>query len=491
MRRLLHRNSMYRAFMPRFVFCILLTSAVAADRKRVPDWFSSRRFAASETPVLANAISSDRRAKAALLELVSYHRKMEVQSEDSSAFSPQDADFRKLRTAENFLRLYGWPQMKYEMSIFSPHEQWKAYEFQSLSLLGNAIQSSTAARAVEALIERSGTLPWPSVRHADFVEYKTPSGNHKCVIRSIRASRVKSRWSVAAVATSENPEIFEKERARRYLTEHLYLDDYHRVAFQPFYIEITTNLSRKYNYSRTQASTVVSELGGRSGISVFLDTPLEHNIALRAALSGDHTMTLQALETSFPSNTAILVFPLLMALVPLALFADASSRALIFYMVLTDFLVVLPVAIKGVEVLLAVNANYFATRTMVFGDLRDQKSTVFANTWSCRCKVAQSLTALGVSFVLLAILSAVIGVALEFVVREKVERNNFAMAKKFGMVSDEKEYLWVRKHPCEECDCPARYMSMSSKGGLIGQWLQQRKQASQGSASLEKAAKLW
>lgn len=69
----------------------------------------------------------------------------------------------------------------------------------------------------------------------------------------------------------------------------------------------------------------------------------------------------EALELSQPQTTAVFLFPLLMSLIPLALFADVTNRLLLAYMIFTDFLAVLPVAIKGVELLLAAKAVSLAT----------------------------------------------------------------------------------------------------------------------------------
>lgn len=188
-------------------------------------------------------------------------------------------------------------------------------------------------------------------------------------------------------------------------------------------------------------------------------------------------MTREALKLSMPQNSAVFLFPLILSLLPLALYADASNKLMLGYMIFTDFVAVLPVAIKGVEILVAANKVYFSTRSLIRGDLHNRPSTVVASTWSSRCELAQKPTVLGVAFISLAISAMGLGVALEFITKAHVERNK-RVTENRKLFSDElDEHLWTRKYICGDCDCHVRSEIAPATGGLIGQLVQQRKEA--------------
>lgn len=110
-----------------------------------------------------------------------------------------------------------------------------------------------------------------------------------------------------------------------------------------------------------------SEFGGTSSVRFFISRPVQDNIALPAAISAADDQSRLVLEIRVWSSTAPLIFPLLLSLVPLALYPDASNCMYFVYMVTTDFLVVLPLAIKGDELIRAGQREYFSTRTLIRG----------------------------------------------------------------------------------------------------------------------------
>lgn len=88
--------------------------------------------------------------------------------------------------------------------------------------------------------------------------------------------------------------------------------------------------------------------------------------------------------------------------------------------------------------------------------------------------------AIGTVFVAFSVAASVVGFALEFIVKNKVEANKLAAKKKFALLRRD-SYLWVHTSSCMDCDCYKRCSSESpstnlpsASGGLIGQILQQR-----------------
>lgn len=490
---------MRHCLMIRCMAFLVLLQAAAANNRRVDEWMYERVFAASEKPLLANAITSNPKGKAALNSLQGYYERMEsVMARENSTDVEAETYVGNIHM---FLRLYGWPTMAAERRIYLPAKPSGANDvkpyrrerkkfvrrektiFQEFVDFGNALDSPIAQRDVKKV------LRWKHVFHNNRINYTTVTGSHKCEIRANLAHRVNGSWYLGSAITNERPAVHPAEFKRFYATENVRISRAGIIEYQPYMFDLNHNprLTRKYWKDRpvqpngsTPASTIVTEYGGSSGVYFFITEPVENNIALRAALSdGDHTMTLQAVQTSLPPNIAIIVFPLFMSLVPLALFADASNRALLGYMIFTDFVAVLPVAVKGVEVLSVVYDDNSAARTMVYGNLRDRNSTVAAVTWACRCEAVKGLTVLGFTFVSLAVFAMVTGIALEFVVRAQVQRNNQALAEKKALWGGaEDEYLWTRGCQCGECEYDSASEKTPPSGGLLGQFLQKRKEAS-------------
>lgn len=498
--------------------CIIVLRLAFA---RPPGWMYKSMFAASEKPVLANAIAVDPEGVDALRTLLTYYKDME---RNMSRFRTISSDFDEfLGNIPNFLEFFGLPKMNTTQRVYLPltlmspedplrkrlgldvrrfrkqRRQFQADEkpvFEAIEALSNAVDSPEAAKDVKRLIARrkGSVLQWQHVFHRNRANYTTKSRTHQCILRSNIAYRINGTWSIGALVTNDRPEAHLGEKERLYLAEYLRLSSSGRIDFQPLLFDLNyePDITRKYwgrrafvqnqtaEIARTPISTTVSEFGGQASLDFFIDRPRDQNIALVAALKESRELTRQTLDSSAASNTAILIFPIFMALVPVALFADVTDTVILGYMVVTDFLAVLPLAIKGVELLVSGLSAYFATRTMVYGDLQSA-NTVVAATYSCRCESGQNLTTYGAAFVSIAIVAMVVGVSLEFVVKGMVERNNREIEENWAA---QEEYIWERKPVCSECDCdkhsfakesPSRSASSSFGGGLIGQ-LQQRRQ---------------
>lgn len=146
-------------------------------------------------------------------------------------------------------------------------------------------------------------------------------------------------------------------------------------------------------------------------------------------------------------------------------------------MIITDILAAVPVAIKGIEILVAASAASVATRTLVRGDLRNRSSTIVASTWSARCELTGNQTAVGAAFVSLAIFAMATGVAPEFIGKAKVEQNKRAVLWRRTFSAEWDEHLWTRKYLCGDCACHMQPNTVIAAVGLIDQLLQQRKEA--------------
>lgn len=159
------------------------------------------------------------------------------------------------------------------------------------------------------------------------------------------------------------------------------------------------------------------------------------NLAVQRALQRGEHQTQQANDATTPSNIAILVFPLVMNVVPVALIADVNTIGMLLYTLLTDVLTAVPLAIKGVEVLLIGRRSNRAVVTRISGANADLNSDdangqpvilKAAETWVAECGARGSFTATGVILLLVAIAFMVGGVLAEFWAKRYVARKKKA-----------------------------------------------------------------
>jgi len=165
----------------------------------------------------------------------------------------------------------------------------------------------------------------------------------------------------------------------------------------------------------------------------YLIEDVSRNIAFRAALAKGDNEHQQAQDAEQVSNTAILLLPLAMNLVPVALIADVNTFGMLLYTALTDVLTTVPLCIKGVELINISKSKYTATSAQITGNrgLRGKgfNETQVAEAWVAQCtlKKKNSHFQRGVIFVVLSISLMIFGVACEFFAKWWVKnrrRNN-------------------------------------------------------------------
>lgn len=456
-------------------------------RERLPDWMYHMMFAASEKPVLRHAILSDQRAFQGLKTMVQYYQGMTYVMTRELKENDESEPFEVVN-APDCMRMKGWPEMRSVRRLFRPPEpkehsahsdifRHKKTVFKALGDIRAALDSEVAEKDVKQLFAlRKGFVPaWASVRHADQRRSFSLSNFYRCMVRSNVAILLNGTWGVLVRVVNDRPTMFPDYRKQSSLAEYLTLEKSGRVGFLPYFfdLEYKPKLTRRYWGDRPNgpASSVYAEYQRHiDPYNIFY--PKEDNLAIREAVSSiKDTKQNMVKETVRPSNSAILLLPVLLAVIPSALFAETSSWFAVCYVAITDFLALIPLLIKGIEILQAQNTEIFKTRTIVYGDLSMRNTTVVASTWSCSCSLAKNLTTLGYSLVFTAIFSMLVGTALEVIVRTRVESNKRRALEAKALWTSGEEYLWERTPPCDKCDCfklnASSSSSSSSSGGLI------------------------
>ncbi len=258
--------------------------------------------------------------------------------------------------------------------------------------------------------------------------YKYENRHRSCSLATATGYRISGRWVTWRAFTNHhvNEQMGPKQRVLP--SEGLYPDGKDTIRAQPVTIPVC---------SRTTArcmTPVLSKWDGKYTWSDFRNAKVQENPAMVAALeNGEHEMQL-ALNSSTASNTAILLLPTLLAAVPLALFADVSGPIAIAYAIVTDVVSVLPLLIKGIEMIVFGRKERYAAQAMVYGAMnkRDIGLTEF---WVAKCRIHSLVSRNGAILVSVAVVCMLLGITLEVRQRSSGEAQGCSVLRTPGNLS--------------------------------------------------------
>lgn len=191
--------------------------------------------------------------------------------------------------------------------------------------------------------------------------------------------------------------------------------------------------------------------------AAFTSMSFPNNPSIMGALSKADLFLQQAANTLLPSSIAILFFPLGLNLVPLSLFSYVSTLQMLFYILMTDVLTVLPLAIKGVELINIHRTKYRAVVVRMTSDYDlngRPPQVVGSESWATQCETKGNLGRVGIAFLTIALATLVVGVAVEYSAFSYVR----AKRRKIEAISSDSGSRWS----CSEDD---DYDQRRSEGG--------------------------
>ena len=169
------------------------------------------------------------------------------------------------------------------------------------------------------------------------------------------------------------------------------------------------------NGLRNETTTALFTWGGTVKMSFFINIPPQQGPAMRRI--NEATSHLQDIihDDITPSNVAILIFPALLALVPvssfeLPSFEDKLNR-FVFYSAVTDVVATLPLFIKGVELLVLANKQHTRCTAWAVGVEGDGVAVI--EMWCADCVHPSFFQKYGAVFIVIAFLFTVLGIVLE------------------------------------------------------------------------------
>ena len=239
------------------------------------------------------------------------------------------------------------------------------------------------------------------------------SGRQKCTVDNIVAIRFDGKWYLEGMVT--NDELDRKLEAfqRQYLAEIIraastsFMDSSLKLAV---YVRNTTE---HITFDRLNGTTTVLSSWTGSPQPDTFGTGAWKNAVMKALEQGD--LQAQQIEDVLqPSNLAILILPLIMNFVPAALIGEVNAFGMWMYILLTDVLTAIPLAIKGVEVIAGAKSESAEAYTRFTGVPNDD---AVAEVFVAECQLGNSLLATGVAFLTVALSLMIAGIALEIISR--------------------------------------------------------------------------
>lgn len=375
----------------------------------------------------------------------------------------------------------GFPSFDGCMSrIEFEHQKDEGVKSKKLSMALDAFENGLASKATNAisLINPSiiddqkgfgkpvevGDIPW-----------KKPDGYYECTIHHSNAYRVREQWNYIAELTNE-PSNKDVGYRKRYFYREMFSLNGSDVTVQPVTIPRCTNGGEKY----FSGNAWVEVWGGETNASVYMEGDIDSNPALLSALgtiSGKEEDVV--MDSDIASNLAILILPTFLALVPLSLFQDVGTGVTVIYVLFTDVISVLPIGIKGVELLHLANREHYAKSGYVYGSA--QSPILAVEMWVSSCHLKPFVRIRGIVLLVIAGVATIAGIILEFAVKAKVEKykrlNNAHLSKELEMDErlslDTSPTLQGRRSSIYS-ERVVNYIQKGGSGGLLWHMSQQR-----------------
>ncbi len=313
---------------------------------------------------------------------------------------------------------YGWGPAFDCLSILDDGGKNRTTYNRARKLYSDIKAFSDMVSSLAPKVLRNYGLQWENVFSSEHLAYRAPDFYRECNLAGALGHRRKGNWAVAAMLTNVSISIVMKQWDRGYFMEPISVDNKSMRHFSFSMPKCSNgNLSGFENGSAT-----IATWGGRPSWSHFSSRRIEENPAIVEALyRGEHEKELVE-DSDTVSNLAILLLPAVLALVPLALFHDVGLSLTYVYILVTDVVSVLPVAIKGTELLWYGSKKHYATVSYLYG-AETAKDIAVAETWVASCGMKEFVQEQGIGLLTTALCAMIVGIVLEFITRWEVSKH--------------------------------------------------------------------
>lgn len=247
-----------------------------------------------------------------------------------------------------------------------------------------------------------------------------------CKVNNIGAARIGTKWYLRTLITNrpayEHVPLFERLVLYEYLridaSNPNDLDDSLRV---PLTIRPPDGIDSGSLVIENRTTTILEARSGAHTSSSYQPIYFEFIPAMKASLELAEQSKQQVDDALSPSSVSILVLPLLLTLVPIAALTSierTSSKAIFVYTLVTDVFTVIPLIIKGVELIVIGKQRHTAATVRISAAIDGTLApSSLAELWTAQCHTEFSTLRTGVVFVVVGIVFLLLGIALELLVK--------------------------------------------------------------------------
>lgn len=425
------------------------------ERLCEPKWGVYHTFSAATDAPIATVVSSQPEFVGALKTILEFFKQQgnkvvqKVHEKQSAFDNPPDAacniredefDGARFEAVNNSMSSYGWGVMAAPCATelkLDPKET-------PVDAMRTYLKVLDAVKIKVTQLANMNNWTNPST----FNRFSYTSDTESCTLLHFAAFRKDGVWGLNTAVTNDNPTVYQEEFKRWYLNEILKISN-GTITPTPLHMR---KLWQGSGWE-PNTTTLLAIWGGAPATSIFKDIfNAANNPAVTAAIAIGNEVREQVQDATTPSNIAILIVPLALAAIPLAIFSEVTKFSLLCYTIMTDIVSVMPLAIKGYELIQFGAKEYKATRVWVYG-ARDTMDLTAAESWYAECDASLWVTTVGRVYLSIAILAMILGIMLEIVAKRILTKRRLLRREKLLEEWDSKSnQLWY-KGGCKSCNC--------------------------------------
>lgn len=292
----------------------------------------------------------------------------------------------------------------------------------------------------DAIITRADTMYRNRVIIADTIlgNWTTPDVNihylynttsKRCMINHVGGMRVGEKWYIFTTVTNKPRRKSVPLFHRQWLTEYIHAYPNASALAAPLQCSVPQRPPDSAppdtpHILINDSTTILGSSGGFAGPYAFNSMYPEENPALISAMDQSDLSIQQADDALAPSSLAILLLPLAMNVIPLALISEAATtRATLLYALLTDVATVVPLSIKGVELVVIGHQRHRAIVMRLTAAVNGEMSESAAmELWGAQCRADGDILPAGIGFIVVALVFLLLGIVLELYARAYIKR---------------------------------------------------------------------
>lgn len=232
-----------------------------------------------------------------------------------------------------------------------------------------------------------------------------------------------------------------------------------------------------------ETTTSFSTWGGRTQISHFMYIPTNDGPAMREVKRAAEKIIQNVWDSIAKSNLAILILPAALTLIPISCVEYVAATTLAANIFFTDFIPVLPLAIKGVELVISGRKAHTGCVAYTVGTENPSEQLATVEVWCAQCKMNRKITRYGIVLFTAAVGFMVLGISIELAtyrsLRNRIKDLNERQEPPLWWQRPAlRQYVSRRRAACTECACSESLSSLVSsrndelwdESGRVREW---------------------